>query len=93
MRVVIEEMSEHRDLELALGQAPLEGTRARSECEAVDLDHPPIDAELARRRNEALAMVVRLEWELATRGISDAAPMTPARRGHLLAVGADLERA
>ena len=86
-------MSEHRDLELVLGQARLEATRAPSQYEALDSSHRLVAAELERRWNEALATVARPEWELATRGTSDAALRTPMQRGQLLALGADLERA
>ena len=85
--------AKRRHLELALEQARFEATRARRQYEAVDPDHRLVAAELERRWNEALAAVARLEEELATRGMSDAAPMTPVQREQLLALGTDLQRA
>ena len=71
-------MSEHRHIELALEQARFEATPARRQYEAVNPDHRLVAAELERRWNEALAAVARLEEVLATRGMSDASPMTPS---------------
>jgi excisionase family DNA binding protein len=89
----VEDDARRRQLELALEQARFEASRARRQYDAVDPDNRLVAAELERRWNERLATVAHLEAELASLGASRTPALTATQRNHLLALGADLERA
>jgi excisionase family DNA binding protein len=70
-----------------------EAARARRQYDAVDPDNRLVAAELERRWNERLLAVRALEDERDALAASPQTALTATDRDHLLALGADLERA
>ncbi len=89
----LEQSEKRRQIELALEQARYEAARARRQYEAVDPANRLVAAELERRWNERLLAVRALEDERDALAASPQTTLTATDRDHLLALGADLERA
>jgi excisionase family DNA binding protein len=89
----LEHAEKRHQIELALEQARYEAARARRQYDAVDPDNRLVAAELERRWNERLLAVRALEDERDALAASPQTALTATDREHLLALGADLERA
>lgn len=81
-----------RQVELALEQARYEASLARRQYDAVDPLNRLVAAELERRWNDRLLVVVELENKLANLNNSETQGFTETEREELLCLGADLER-
>jgi DNA invertase Pin-like site-specific DNA recombinase len=82
-----------RQLELSLQHARYEAAHARRQYDAVDPANRLVAGELERRWNEALQVAARVEGELAALIARRPPPLGEQERQHLMALGADLERA
>ncbi|MDQ3905125.1 MAG: helix-turn-helix domain-containing protein, partial [Actinomycetota bacterium] len=90
---LLERAEKRRQIELALEQARYEAARARRQYDAVDPDNRLVAAELERRWNERLLAVRALEDEQDALAASPQVALSATEREHLLALGADVERA
>ncbi len=82
-----------RQHELASQQALYEAAHARRQYDAVDPANRLVAGELERRWNAALENVHRIEQEMAASAASRSPPLDEQQKLHLMALGADLERA
>lgn len=89
----IENAEKRRQVDLALEQARYEAALARRRYDAVDPDNRLVAAELEHRWNERLLAVRALEDERDALAAGPQSSLTAAEREHLLALGADVERA
>ena len=82
-----------RQHELALQQVRYETAHARRQYVAVDPANRLVAGELERRWNAALETVERIEHEMAASAALKPPPLGEPQKQHLMALGADLERA
>jgi excisionase family DNA binding protein len=89
----IEHAEKRRQIDLAIEQARYEAALARRQYDAVDPDNRLVAAELEHRWNERLLAVHALEEEGEALAKGPRCSLTAAEREHLIALGADVERA
>jgi hypothetical protein len=82
-----------RQLELSMQQARYEAAHARRQYDAVDPANRLVAGELERRWNEASQAIAKVEAEIAALIARWPPPLGEPERQHLMALGADLERA